>query len=143
MALSRCDGHALWCNSEALKRAGLMGGHSPSEPKGGRVERDESGVPTGLLIDQAAELVENLIPQPTAFEVRRHLLEGIYRFNQAGYTHIRDMTCDETQWNEALKIDRTGLLTLAVEEYFWVKGPISLIRFSPNEQSQSRVARKS
>jgi predicted amidohydrolase YtcJ len=126
VGLSRCDGHALWCNTEALKRAGLMGGVAPADSKGGRIERDEKGVPTGLLVDKACEIVENLIPQPSDFEVRRHLLEGAKLFNKAGYTHIRDMTCDETQWNEAIKIDRTGLLTLAVEEFFWVKDPSGL-----------------
>ncbi len=126
VALSRCDGHVLWCNSEALKRAGLLGGVSLKEPNGGRVERDDQGAPTGLLVDQARELVDNLIPQPTASETRRHLLEGVKRFNKAGYTHIRDMTCDEHKWNEAVKIDGTGLLTLAVEEYFWLKEPGAL-----------------
>lgn len=124
VALSRCDGHALWCNSEALKRAGLLG--QVPEARGGRIERDARGEPTGLLIDQAAEIVERLIPPPSAFEVRRHLLEGVKQFNTAGYTHIRDMTCDETQWNEAVKIEGTGLLTLAVEEYFWLKDPSGL-----------------
>jgi predicted amidohydrolase YtcJ len=123
VALSRCDGHALWCNTEALKRAGLMGGAAAAEPKGGRIERDDKGLPTGLLVDQAMEIVENLIPPPTAFEVRRHLLEGVHRFNLAGFTHIRDMTSDETQWNEAVKIDGTGLLTLAVEKFFRVQNP--------------------
>jgi len=122
VALSRCDGHALWCNSEALKRAGLLNNEA-TEMKGGRIERDAAGMPTGLLIDQASEIVEKLIPAPTALEVRRHLLEGMKRFNKAGYTHIRDMTCDETQWNEAVKIDHTGLLTMAAEEYFWLKNP--------------------
>lgn len=125
VALSRCDAHAKWVNTEALKRAGMMQGNLPTL-KGGRIELDDKGQPTGLLIDQAAELVEKFIPAVGNFELRRHLLEGVKRFNDAGYTHIRDMTCDEAQWNEALKLDRTGLLTLAVEEYFWLKGPDDL-----------------
>jgi len=124
VALSRCDAHALWVNTEALKRAGLW--DSTTEISGGRIERDGQGRPTGVLVDQAAEAVHEVIPKSSAFETRRHMLKGIQVFNEAGYTHIRDMTCDETQWNEALKLDQSGVLTLAVEEYFWLKSMAKL-----------------
>lgn len=120
VALSRCDAHALWVNTEALKRAGLLQKDIPEIP-GGRIERGSDGLPSGLLIDQARAPVEKLIPPTDALEMRRHLLRGVKIFNDAGFTHIRDMTCNETQWNEAVKLDSTGLLTLAVEEYFWLK----------------------
>lgn len=119
VALSRCDAHALWVNTETLKRSGLW--TETRDPEGGRIDRDETGQPTGLLIDAAMDPVQNLIPRPSAFETRRNLLKGMQSFNEAGYTHIRDMTCDETQWNEALKLDLSGVLTMAVEEYFWLR----------------------
>lgn len=118
VALSRCDAHAMWVNTEALKRSGIG---ATTEVKGGRIERDATGEPTGLLIDTAMELVEAQIPKATAFEIRRNLLKGVQIFNEAGYTHIRDMTMDAVQWNEALKLDGAGLLTLAVEAYFHLK----------------------
>lgn len=119
VAFSRCDGHVYWVNTAALKLAGLYT-KSPSIVAGGRIELDADGWPTGILVDQAREAIEKLIPKPSSFEVRRDLLKGIYIFNMAGFTHIRDMTCDETQWNQACKIDQAGLLTLAVEEFFWL-----------------------
>lgn len=119
VVFSRCDAHASWVNTEALKRAGLW--ENVPEVPGGRIERDNDGRPSGVLIDAAAELVRDQIPRATAFEVRRQLLKGVQIFNEAGYTHIRDMTADETQWNEAVKLDQSGVLTLAVEEYFWLR----------------------
>ncbi|MBX3022567.1 MAG: amidohydrolase family protein [Bdellovibrionales bacterium] len=119
VALSRCDGHSLWLNSEALKRAGLS--KSSSDPQGGRLERDHDGELTGVVLDQAAEEVEKHIPAISPFEMRRYLLKAMQIFNEAGFTHIRDMTCDERQWNEAMRLDQSGVLTLAVEEYFWLK----------------------
>ncbi len=119
VVLSRCDAHASWVNTEALKRAGLWDG--TKDVQGGRIERDADGRPTGILIDEAAELVRDQIPKATEFELRRQLLKGVQIFNEAGYTHIRDMTCDETQWQEAVKLDQSGVLTLAVEEYFWIR----------------------
>jgi predicted amidohydrolase YtcJ len=127
VALSRGDGHALWLNSEALRRAGLLG-DAVADPRGGRIVRDETGQPTGVLVDQACELVHKLIPRTTGFEVRRFLLKAVQIFNEAGFTHIRDMTCDEMQWNEAVRLDQSGLLTLAVEEYFWLKNIADLDR---------------
>lgn len=124
VALTRCDGHTLWVNTAALKLAGIE--KDIPHIDGGRIEVDSRGYPTGILVDHAMELVEKLIPPSTAFETRRHLLQGTKTFNNAGYTHIRDMTCDETQWNEAVKLDQSGLLTMAVEEYFWLKGPQDL-----------------
>ncbi|NJL23920.1 MAG: amidohydrolase family protein [Calothrix sp. SM1_5_4] len=84
--------------------------------------RDGQGRPTGVVLDQACDPVRALLPPVSAFELRRHLLKGVQIFNEAGFTHIRDMTCDEAQWNEAVRLDQSGLLTLAVEEYFWLKG---------------------
>jgi len=120
-AFLRCDAHALWVNTEALKRAGLLNKNLP-EIAGGRIEVGADGLPTGLLVDHARMPIDRLIPPLTALEMRRHLLRGVKNFNDNGYTHIRDMTCDELQWNEAVRLDESGLLTLAVEEYFWLKG---------------------
>lgn len=120
VALSRCDAHALWVNTAALKLCGLWD-QLGQAIEGGRIERDESGQPTGILIDQAMTFVSKLIPEISPREMRHDLLKGVQIFNSAGYTHIRDMTCNELQWNEAVHLDEAGLLTLAVEEYFWLK----------------------
>lgn len=121
VALSRRDGHALWVNSEALRRAGLL--ESRVDPPGGRLRRDEHGRPTGVLLDRATEAVFDLIPPASALEMRGHLLKGTQIFNEAGFTHIRDMTADEAQWGAAVRLDESGLLTLAVESFFWARTP--------------------
>jgi predicted amidohydrolase YtcJ len=125
VAFTRCDLHGLWVNTEALKRAGLLS-VGPEQVEGGRIARGADGLPTGVLLDQARDPVDKLIPQISDLEMRRHLLRGVKVFNDAGFTHIRDMTCSEQQWNEAVRLDESGLLTLAVEEYFWLKDYASL-----------------
>jgi predicted amidohydrolase YtcJ len=64
VALVRVDGHATWASGAALARAGITS-HTP-DPQGGRLERDEGGEPTGLLIDLAQDLIRPLIPPPSA-----------------------------------------------------------------------------
>src|SRR5437870_9469867 len=63
VALVRVDGHATWASGAALARAGITR-HS-SDPPGGRIARDDSGEPTGLLIDMAQDLVRPLVPPPS------------------------------------------------------------------------------
>ena len=118
VAFERTDGHAYWVNSEALKRAGIS---ERDTVPGGRIEWD-----LGLLVDRAMEPIDKQIPQMTSFDVRRNMMRGMKTFNDAGFTHIRDMTCDETQWHEAMKLDQSGVLTMAVEEYFWLKSASDL-----------------
>lgn len=123
VALTRADGHAIWVNTEALRRVGLWPESNTEilpDPIGGRIERDADGWPTGLLVDQAAEVVRHAIPALSAPAIRGCLLQAARVFNQAGFTHIRDMTCDERQWAEAVHVDQAGLLTVAAEIYFWV-----------------------
>ena len=57
--LTRIDGHAALVNGEALRRAGI---HAETEVVGGEV-RLENGKPSGILIDNAIELVSEIIPE--------------------------------------------------------------------------------
>ncbi len=58
------DGHLLWANAEAIRRAGVT--TDTPDPPGGRIERDEHGNPTGLFKEGAARLIADAIPAPTA-----------------------------------------------------------------------------
>jgi predicted amidohydrolase YtcJ len=61
-ALWAHDHHALWASAEALARAGVDAGRT--DPTGGIIRRDETGVPTGVLHESAARLVVDLVPLP-------------------------------------------------------------------------------
>ena len=63
VALVRVDGHATWASGVALARAGIT--RHTSDPAGGRIARDPSGEPTGLLVDMAQDLVRPLVPPPS------------------------------------------------------------------------------
>jgi len=58
--LTRIDGHAAWVNTAALKEAGI---NRQIKVKGGLVVL-ENGVPSGILLDNAMNLVLRLIPSP-------------------------------------------------------------------------------
>src|SRR5450759_2735378 len=52
---NRAEGHAIWVSSEAMRRAGVTS--ATPDPPGGRIERRADGSPSGVLIDNARELV--------------------------------------------------------------------------------------
>ena len=55
------DGHSAWCNSAALKQAGITA--ETPDPPGGVIERvPGTRIPSGTLRDQAAELIRNKLP---------------------------------------------------------------------------------
>ena len=69
--LRRIDGHAAWANSEALKRAGITA--DTPDPEGGEIIRDDNGQPTGILIDNAVDLVFEIMPEIGPEETRRRI----------------------------------------------------------------------
>lgn len=57
--LTRVDGHAVLINSEAMRRAGIT---NSTKTDGGEIIKNKKGEPTGVLIDNAIELVAKVIP---------------------------------------------------------------------------------
>lgn len=104
------EGHCVWANSLALRQAGY----------------NLTEYPSGILNDKDRHQLDKHIPRASRFERRAHLLEGAKVLNLAGFTHVRDMTCIEEDFNEAVHLDESGLLTLAVEEFFWLRRPEDL-----------------
>ena len=61
--IERLDGHMGLANNAALAAASV--GSDTPDMAGGTIVRDASGHPTGILKDNATELVTRVIPEPT------------------------------------------------------------------------------
>jgi predicted amidohydrolase YtcJ len=88
VALSRVDAHALWVNEAALAAADIDA-RTP-DPPGGRILRDESGHPSGVLLDAAQDLVLERIPPPGPRELEAALLRGLDEIVRRGITSVHD-----------------------------------------------------
>ncbi len=114
--LSRMDGHGALANSVALKLAGIDAA-GPPNPPGGQIERDPAtGEPTGILKDTAIDLVEKLVPTPTAEELDAALTAAMREANQHGLTCVHTMS----SWPSVNVFDRArreGRLTLRIRQY--------------------------
>ena len=82
------DHHSAWVNTAALTRAGIDAG--TPDPVDGRIERDESGQPTGTLHDGAMRLVADRVPAPAAAELLAGLLAGQTHLHSLGITRFQD-----------------------------------------------------
>lgn len=86
--LERVDGHAVLVNAVALELASIS--RDTPDPAGGRIERDAEGEPTGVLVDNAIELVTRVMPATTRAELREFTLLAVTELQRWGLTGIHD-----------------------------------------------------
>ncbi|MEK6408489.1 MAG: amidohydrolase family protein [Acidobacteriota bacterium] len=110
--VSRLDGHMALANTVALRLAGIT--RETKDPPGGTIVRDgQTGEPTGILKDDAMDLVYRAIPQATEAERDEALKASLAEAARVGVTSIHDIT----PWHdyEAYKRFRgAGRLTVRV-----------------------------
>ena len=90
--LDSLDVHAAWVNTAALVAAGIT--RETADPFGGRIVRDASGEPTGLLLERAVELMTPHLPEPPDDVLDAALLEGQALAHRLGITGIHDVEPD-------------------------------------------------
>jgi predicted amidohydrolase YtcJ len=87
--LNHIDGHYSWANTKALQLAGITA--KTPVPPGGQIVLDSAGLPTGILLEGAQNIVTRIIPDRT--DAQRH--EGLARMfkyaNSFGLTGLHQM----------------------------------------------------
>src|SRR5262249_46920787 len=91
VAVGRNDGHGLWVNSEALRRAGVD--RDTPNPPGGEILREPSGEPLGVLTERAMDLIARVVPLPTVDDTARAIAGAMPIAHRAGLAGI---TCMES-----------------------------------------------
>jgi predicted amidohydrolase YtcJ len=88
--VSRYDGHMGLANSIALKMAGIT--RNTANPPGGEIVKDpKTGEPTGILRDEATNLVFNIITNQTEKELDESLNRAASHALSHGFTQVHDM----------------------------------------------------
>jgi hypothetical protein len=122
-ALSRIDGHALWVNRTALERAGI--GPGTPDPPGGRILRDEYGMATGILIDEADRLIREHVPEPTDAQIEQALELAAEELMAVGLTGVHDMGMEQNVWSAMVRLARQGRFPLRVHAYAVAGDPLA------------------
>jgi len=105
------DGAMYLANTRALEAAGI--GRRTGSPRGGSIERDAAGRPTGILRGAAVSLVERVIP-PIPFDQRLAQVRAVLQeAREGGVTTIQDLTTAE-QLQAYRELQRRGELTARI-----------------------------
>lgn len=126
--LSRVDGHAGWANQAALTLAGINA--KTPEPSGGQILRGRDGQPSGVLVDNAMNLMTAHLPQLSDALRGQALDAALGIMAKVGLTGVGDAGVDLPTWQ--LYQQRQTSLTariyamLEAKPATWqaVKGPI-------------------
>ncbi len=117
--IRRYDGHMALVNTKALQMAGITS--DTKDPSGGVIYRDpKTNQPTGLLRDNAMELVDKLVPPPSEDEVASGVAAALAEIRKNGITSAADMDGSDGATRRQLfrlyqRMSRAGQLTCRVE----------------------------
>lgn len=127
--LTRVDGHAAIANQKALDMAGVNVGATLT---GGEIEI-KNGKLTGILIDNATNLVENILPKPTKADYEKWLLaaqdncfaQGLTTVTDCGLMYDDVEKIDALQKENKLNMRLFVMLSDATDNYnnYLAKGP--------------------
>jgi len=81
-------GHQCLVNSTALELAGIN--KQSQDPPGGKIDRDQSSEPTGLLYETATVLATRVIPPYTVEELKESFKAVLDQFSEWGITSTHD-----------------------------------------------------
>lgn len=111
----RLDGHMALANSVALELAGITA--ETQAPDGGMIVRDERGKPTGILKDNAMNLVTGVIPERSEEELLETFQLAQSHALRLGLTEVHAVTSgpNETDMLDAFRLARDrGLMKIRI-----------------------------
>jgi predicted amidohydrolase YtcJ len=102
------SGHEAWANTRALAAAHVSA--ATPDPINGRIERNSQGEPTGLLLEEAQELVRRVVPPPTPEERVADLSAALGEMSRLGITALEDAAADADIQRAYRTLDQAGKL---------------------------------
>lgn len=121
---ARVDGHIAVANSAALRAWGIAA--TTPDPEGGKIDRDSSGEPTGILREAAMDQYMARLPKPTPAERRRAIELALQDAASHGITSVQD----NSDWEDFLtyeELEQQGKLTLRITEWLPLEAPLAIL----------------
>jgi predicted amidohydrolase YtcJ len=117
--LRRYDGHMGLANTAALKLAGITA--DTKDPDGGVIGRMPDGkTPSGILKDNAMDLLDKLIPEPGEAEIAEGVRAAMKACAEQGITSVQDMDGNSPETRRKLfrifqRLAQRGELTTRID----------------------------
>jgi predicted amidohydrolase YtcJ len=132
--LERVDGHIGVASTNALQRAAIT--VATRDPDGGKIDRDESGTPTGILREKAQERLQAAIPPPS-HEKRRQAIElALADLAGHGITSAQDYS-DWANFQIYEELENEGKLTARISEWLTFDDSIEVLNGKRNSHPAS------
>lgn len=134
--IERVDGHAALVNQKALDLAGV----TPRTQVSGGIIEQKNGKLTGILIDNAVELVSAKIPALSATEQRAALLQAQQNCFAVGLTTLADAGLEKATVDLLDSLQKVGALKMRIyamlnpsptnQAYYFKNGPYQTDRLN-------------
>lgn len=115
--LKSLHGFGVWVNTEALKFAEIDDQTQP--PVGGEIVRDKKGAPTGILLNRATTLFDDVVPKPSLEKfaesmnigMKQLVRDGFVAAHQAGATRMHIEGLQQLKANDTLPMRIYAMLS--------------------------------
>jgi len=129
IAVYASNGHTILANSRALEIAGIT--TKTPDPAGGKIARDATGAPAGIVDDAAMEMVLNLAKKKTPEEDVASVRAALDAMRKQGVTTFFAPE-DVTEWTPWVTVQRAGGLTARAHFAPWIspeagKDPVAAV----------------
>ena len=114
VAIFDVDGHSCWVNSCALEKLGFT--LQTPDPVGGKIVRDESGQPTGILLENAHQSIPRS-PTVTGDEFIRLFSQEVEKLNRLGITSLSNHGIQPEHLELLESMALNGELTLRISDW--------------------------
>ena len=119
--LSRVDGHASWVNSKALEIASIT--KETLDPPGGKIVRDAKGEPTGVLVDNAMDLVFAHLPAASPERLKSKLDVAGQHLLSLGITSVHDAGISKAEYDYYRQRQAERSLPVRLYPMLWAADP--------------------
>ena len=131
--LMRVDGHIAVANTKALQLASIT--VASKDPAGGKIDRLDTGEPSGILRETAKAAVTAVIPHPGHADRRKAVEIALQEAARFGVTSAQD----NSTWEDFLvyeELEKEGKLTLRISE--WLPFDESVDELKAHRSAHSR-----
>jgi len=129
------DGHIAVANTRALQLASIT--IASRDPKGGKIDRDSNGQPSGIIRETAQQAIRAAIPEPTHDKRRQAMEVALAEAAQSGVTSVQDYSSSWEDFKILEEIERDGKLTARVSEWLPFDDPLDQLDAKRKEHPAS------
>lgn len=118
VVLYHISGHIITVNSKVLEICGIN--ENTKDPHDGKIVRDDSGHPTGVLLEGAQNIVFSKMPSLSLDELSNGLDKAVNKLLSMGITSLHDMATEEFNKEITCYYEKlvNGKLSMRINFYF-------------------------